>query len=398
MMEAMNGPAPTPPPSSRLLTAYAIPGIRQISPGDDLAVEISWAIANNRIQIKDGDILVIASKLVAKADGLIRTAADRTEFERLVTEHSTGTVAARTFHTARGPATVAITRTPIGTVQAAGGLDRSNTGTRDGAGGGGTVLLQPADPDAAAEKLRAKLSRELGATLGIVISDSTSRPWRAGVADIAIGAAGIEVLDDQRGRLDDSGRRQGVTVRAIADEIAAAADLVKGAARGLPAAVVRGMGAHVRADGGSAQELGREFVEDWFRYGHVEAVHRSLGCQRLDVAPASADGDDDILTKVSRALAVVRRGAARTPGQSAWRMRVAGAGGQILISPADSPARSSAGGHPLIEATLGLGALVDRLQSALWCEDLQASTQYTWADNGSPTGARLSIELAHPQP
>lgn len=396
-MEDMNGPAPTPPPSSRLLTAYAIPGIRQISPGDDLAVEISWAIANNRVQIKDGDILVIASKLVAKADGLIRTTADRTEFERLVTEHSIGTVAARTFHTTAGAATVAITRTPHGTVQAASGLDRSNTGTRDSTGGG-SVLLQPDDPDAAAEQLLAALSDRLGAQLGIVISDSTSRPWRAGVADIAIGAAGIDVLDDQRGRPDDSGRRQGVTVRAIADEIAAAADLVKGAARGLPAAVVRGMGAHVRTGGGSARELVRDFAEDWFRYGHVEAVHRSLGCQRLDVAPASADGDDDILTKVSRALAVVRRGTARTPGQSAWRMRVAGAGGQILISPADTPARSSAGGHPLIEATLGLGALVDRLQSALWCEDLQASTQYTWADNGSPTGARLSIELATPQP
>lgn len=392
MMGAMTaGSAPHPPPASRLLTAYAIPGIRQIGPGDDLAVEIAWAIANNRVQIKDGDILVIASKLIAKAEGRIRTATDRAEFEKLVAENSTGTVAARTFQTADGPAMVEIARTRIGTVQAAAGLDRSNTNGAEEA-----VLLQPADPDAAAEQLRAALSERLGAQLGIIISDSTSRPWRAGVADIALGAAGIEVLDDQRGQADDTGRRQSVTVRAVADEIAAAADLVKGSSRGLPAAVVRGMAAHVRAgdSAGGARSLSREFSEDWFRYGHVEAVHRSLGCRHLDVAPASADGDDDILTKVSRALAVVRRGAARTPGQSAWRLRVAGAGGQILISPADTPARSKAGGHPLLEATLGLGALVDRLQSALWCEDLQASTQYTWAENGSPTGARLSIELA----
>lgn len=390
----MRPSSPPPAPSaasqpSRLLTAYAVPGIGRITPGTDLGRELGGAIRSSGLDLKDGDVVVVASKIVAKAEGALATAASRADVEALIAARTRHTVARRRYGSGT---TVSIVRTPAGTVQAAAGLDRSNTEDAQ------DVILHPEDPDASAEALRASLADRFGVRAAVIVSDTTSRPWRVGVGDFALGCAGLEPLDSQQGLPDDAGRVQEVTVRAVADAIAQAADLVKGAARGLPAAVVRGMGAHVRTGGANARELVRDFAEDWFRYGHVEAVHQSLGCQRLDVAPASADGDDDILTKVSRALAVVRRGAARTPGQSAWRMRVAGAGGQILISPADTPARSSAGGHPLIEATLGLGALVDRLQSALWCEDLQASTQYTWADNGSPTGARLSIELTAPQP
>lgn len=370
---------------SRLLTAYAIAGIEAVRPGADLLALLCQAIDRNRIEIKDGDVLVVASKVVAKAEGRLRPVRTRAEFEELVAEHSTGTVAARSFNAAGRRAEVRVARTRSGTVQAAAGLDRSNAD--------GQVVLHPADPDRAAQALRAGFERYFGVQVAVVVSDSTSRPWRRGVFDFALGVAGLRGLDSQRGLPDDSGRIQRVTERAVADEIASAADLVKGSARGLPLAVVRGMGEHLDQAAPGAQDLNRPVAEDWFRAGHVEAVHAALESAGLAHPPMSASGDDDILTRVSRALAVARGRAGRTPGQDYWRLRVDGAGARILIQRSGTPGLSQAGGHPLVEAALGLGSLVERLHTALHAESLRARVRYDSAEDGSPTGAALAIEL-----
>lgn len=376
---------PGAPAPSRLLTAYAIAGIERIAPGTDLPAVLCTAIDRNRIEIKDGDVLVVASKIVAKAEGRIRRADSRAAFESLVAEATLGEVAARTFTAGSGPAVVTVARTAAGTVQAAAGLDRSNAD--------GQVVLHPADPDGSAAALRAAFERWFGVRLAVVVSDSTSRPWRRGVFDFALGTAGLAGLDSQRGRPDDDGRVQTATERAVADEIAAAADLVKGAARGLPLAVVRGVADLLDESDPGARALNRPEAEDWFRTGHVEAVHAALDSTGLARPPASASGDDDVLTRVTRALGAARGRTGRTPGQDRWRLRVDGAGARILVQRSGASPLPEADGHPLVEAAIGLGALVERLHTALHAEGLRARVRYDWAADASPKGAALAIEL-----
>src|SRR5699024_1388928 len=207
--------------NDRLLTVYAPPVEEEVAPGSDLAAILINALRRNRIDLKDGDILVVASKVVSKAEGRLTTVADRTEFEDLVAATGTHLVAERSYGSGS-------------TVQAAAGLDQSNSA--------GAVVLHPLDSDRSADGLRQRVEQAFSVRIGLIISDTSSRPWRIGVADIALGLSGFSGLDDQRGRPDDDGRVQTVTVRAVADEIAAAADLVKGSSRGLPMALVRGAG------------------------------------------------------------------------------------------------------------------------------------------------------------
>lgn len=374
--------------NDRLLTVYAPPVEEPIEAGSDLAAILVNALRRNRIDLKDGDILVIASKVVSKADGRMRSVKDRAEFEDLVKDSSNHLVAERTY--ASG-STVQVVRTKSGTVQAAAGLDQSNSS--------GAVVLHPHDSDASAQKLRLRVEESFSVRIGVVISDTISRPWRIGVGDFALGLSGFSGLDDQRGRPDDDGRVQSVTVRAVADEIAAAADLVKGSSRGLPMALVRGAGGYLDNGRAGAKALSRDLGEDWFRYGHVEAIHRGLGVTELPGRAAAGDNSDDILERVSRAIRVVRAGAARTPGQAAWRMRIEGSGSRITMAPSDSPATPQAGGPPLLEAMVGLGSLVERMHTALFAEDLSATTQWEWADGelgAFPRGVRINIGLLTP--
>ncbi|NJC57958.1 coenzyme F420-0:L-glutamate ligase [Brevibacterium marinum] len=371
--------------NDRLLTVYAPPVEEDISAGSDLAAILVNALRRNRIDLKDGDILVIASKVVSKADGRLRRVQDRIEFENLVKDSSTHLVAERTYASGK---TVQVVRTHAGTVQAAAGLDQSNSS--------GAVVLHPLDSDRSADRLRARVEEAFAVRIGLVVSDTISRPWRVGVGDFALGVSGFSGLDDQRGRPDDDGRVQSVTVRAIADEIAAAADLVKGAARGLPMALVRGAGGYLDNGRSGAKALSRDLGEDWFRYGHAEAIHRGLGVTELPGRAAAGDNSDDILERVSRAIRVVRAGRSRTPGQVAWRMRIEGAGSRITLSPSDSPATAQSDGPPLLEAMVGLGSLVERLHTALFAEDLSATTEWEWADGelgAFPRGVRISIGL-----
>jgi coenzyme F420-0:L-glutamate ligase/coenzyme F420-1:gamma-L-glutamate ligase len=150
-------------------------------------------------------------------------------------------------------------------VLAAAGVDSSNTPE-------GFVLLLPEDPDASARDLAQALRARFGVSIGVVITDTLGRPWRQGQTDVAIGAAGIRVLDDLRGTADASGKRLDVTVAASADEIAGAADLVKGKAGGLPVAIVRGLGHLVGdLDLPGAASIVRPANEDMFRLGTQEA-------------------------------------------------------------------------------------------------------------------------------
>lgn len=374
--------------NDRLLTVYAPPVDEDITAGSDLAAILINALRRNRIDLKDGDILVIASKVVSKAEGRLCSVADRAEFEDLVKDSSAHLVAERTY--ASGT-TVQVVRTHSGTVQAAAGLDQSNSR--------GAVVLHPHDSDRSADGLRALVEQAFSVRIGVVISDTTSRPWRVGVGDFALGLSGFSGLDDQRGKPDDDGRVQSVTVRAVADEIAAAADLVKGSSRGLPMALVRGAGGYLNNGRDGAKVLNRDIVEDWFRFGHVEAIQRGLGVTELPGRAAAGDNGDDILERVSRAIRVVRAGHSRTPGHGAWRMRIEGSGSRITMSPSQSPATAQSDGPPLLEAMVGLGSLVERMHTALYAEDLSASTKWQWADGDLgtfPRGVIIDIGLLSP--
>ena len=234
-----------------MLAVWAVAGIPEIVPGDDLVTIIGDAVAG---QLEDGDILAVTSKIVSKAEGRLVEAADR---EDAITAESVRVVATR--------GATRIVENRLGLVLAAAGVDSSNTPE-------GHVLLLPEDPDASARALASALRERFGVTLGVVITDTLGRPWREGQADAAIGAAGIRVLDDLRGSTDANGRLLEATVGATADEIASAADLVKGKSGGLPVAIVRGLG-HVVGDLGlpGARSLVRPSESDMFRLGTKEA-------------------------------------------------------------------------------------------------------------------------------
>lgn len=243
------------------MTVWALPGIGEVAPGDDLAEIILAATARDGEPLQDGDIVVVTSKIVSKAEGRIMQAEDR---EEAITAETVRVVATR----ARGDGGVTrIVQNRLGIVGAAAGVDASNTPA-------GTVLLLPEDPDASARLLAAKLRAATAAEVGVIVTDTLGRPWRDGQTDIAIGAAGVHVFDELTGALDSGGRPLIVTLPCLADELAAASDLVKGKLGGLPVAIVRGM---ARAVGDlelpGAASIVRAADKDMFRLGADEA-HR----------------------------------------------------------------------------------------------------------------------------
>jgi coenzyme F420-0:L-glutamate ligase / coenzyme F420-1:gamma-L-glutamate ligase len=230
------------------LTVVPVTGLPEIAAGRDLAALIADAVPD----LRDGDILVITSKIVSKAEGRV-VAVPREQ----AIEAETARVVAR-----RGATTIAQTR--HGLVLAAAGVDESNTAP-------GTVVLLPEDPDESARRLRKAVAVRTGRTIGVVITDTMGRPWRNGQIDNAIGVAGVAAVRDYRGQADTFGNILEVTVAAVADEIAGAADLVKGKSAGVPVAVVRGLAALVtEQDGPGARELIRPAQEDMFRFGSAD--------------------------------------------------------------------------------------------------------------------------------
>ncbi|WP_398864246.1 coenzyme F420-0:L-glutamate ligase [Streptomyces sp. C11-1] len=239
---------------------WALGGLPEVRAGDDLAKLIAGAEPG----LVDGDVLLVTSKIVSKAEGRIVQAADR---EAAIDAETVRVVARR--------GTLRIVENRQGLVMAAAGVDASNTPA-------GTVLLLPEDPDASARAIRDGLRDTLGVEVGVVITDTFGRPWRNGLTDVAIGAAGVRVLDDLRGGTDAYGNPLSATVVATADELAAAGDLVKGKAAGLPVAVVRGL-PHVVASGEDepgARALVRGAADDMFRLGTSEAVREAVTLRR----------------------------------------------------------------------------------------------------------------------
>ena len=262
-MTAQAMPSRMPQTRSVRISAWALPGIPEISTGDNLVEVIAAALVADSDDgrtggLCDGDILTVTSKIVSKAEGRTVKAADR---EQAITDETVRVVASREHPNG----VTRIVENRLGLVMAAAGVDSSNTPE-------GIVLLLPLDPDATARQLCSGLRERFGVTVGVVITDTVGRPWRKGQADIAIGAAGVRVLDDLRGSADASGRPLAVSVTAIADELAAATDLVKGKAGGLPVAVVRGLGQHVvDCDAPGARSLVRLGPDDMFSLGAKEA-------------------------------------------------------------------------------------------------------------------------------
>ncbi|NJP46308.1 coenzyme F420-0:L-glutamate ligase [Actinacidiphila epipremni] len=271
------------------MEVFALDGIGEVRAGADIAK----LVAATGVDLVDGDVVLVTSKIVSKAEGRLVAADDR---EAAIDAETVRLVARR--------GRTRIVESRHGFVMAAAGVDASNTAP-------GTVLLLPEDPDASARRIRAGLRAELGVNVGVVVTDTFGRPWRQGLTDVAIGAAGVAVLDDMRGGQDAYGNPLVVTVTATADELAAAGDLVKGKATGRPVAVVRGLGHVVLPAGEAAQAapyaeaaqyaesyaepaglsadpdpdpgaraLVRSPADDMFRLGTSEAVREAVSLRR----------------------------------------------------------------------------------------------------------------------
>jgi coenzyme F420-0:L-glutamate ligase / coenzyme F420-1:gamma-L-glutamate ligase len=352
-----SGPSDAAPPAT--LTAVGLPGIPEVEPGDDLAQLLLAAADRAGLGLLPGDVLVVSSKIVSKAEGraveaAFRHAAVEVETARVVAERVTPRGLTRIVQSRSGP------------VLAAAGVDTSNVRP-------GSVLLLPADPDGSAAELRRRLAGLVGlrpADIGVIVSDTAGRPWRDGQTDLAIGAAGIRVVDDLRGGTDPLGNPLEVTVRAVADELAALADLVKGKLDGVPAALVRGLPGLLTGDdqpGPGAATLLRTGAGDWFRLGHVEAARAAIGVPPGDPAAAPVrmprDGVED---RLERAVDVALAGPDPITGRpsTGWRLLAMpdGSPGMLLLAgtrPTDPQA-----------AAIGLGALAQRIAVAAWAEDL----------------------------
>jgi coenzyme F420-0:L-glutamate ligase/coenzyme F420-1:gamma-L-glutamate ligase len=228
------------------IEAVAIDGLGEVVPGDDLPAMIAAALASTGdvLPLRDDDVLVVTQKVVSKAEGAIvdlATIEPRAEVvdyaERFDRDpRQVELVLREAKRVVRMENGLVITETPHGFVCANGGIDASNVGPRSG----DIVTLLPRDPDASAERIRAAVRERLGHDLPVIVSDSFGRPWRFGIVDVAIGVSGLLPLDDLRGTPDADGRVMKSTVRAVADEIASAGELVLGKTARRPIALVRG--------------------------------------------------------------------------------------------------------------------------------------------------------------
>ena len=248
------------------LTITALSGIPEVTAGADLAGLIVDALDSKRV--RDDDVLVVAHKVVSKSEGRVRRLADVTPGRRamtLGTEHGKDprhvqVVLDESEEVIRASRGVLICVTRHGFVCANAGVDASNVPGED------AVLMLPLDPDASARGLRAGLAARLGVRPAVIVTDSFGRAWRHGQCDVTIGCAGIVALQDWRGRPDAHGRELKATVIAVADEIAAAADLARGKDALEPVVLVRGAGRHVVSqDGPGVSALLRPAAEDLFR-------------------------------------------------------------------------------------------------------------------------------------
>ncbi|WP_404384193.1 coenzyme F420-0:L-glutamate ligase [Knoellia locipacati] len=397
------------------LSVVPVLGLPEVVAGNDVAALLVSALGAEGL--RPGDVVVVSSKVISKALGLRAAGSEKSELVlgesvRVVAERRSGDGVTRVVEAVAGP------------VMAAAGIDASNTGPA------ADLLLLPHDPDACARDLRSALLSRAGMPSGspfaVVLSDTAGRPWRAGLTDFALGSAGLRVLLDHRGEADVDGRVMSVTARAVADELAAAADLVKGKADGVAAAVVRGLpeawfvGGSDEFDSGAAG-LVRTGPGDWFAMGHVEAVRAALGVNpgspESELVGIRAVGAEPFADRVSRVVALTLfqdeeasidvevRSIAATPtggdaaGGDAARdsgspVSAIGTGATGNVSPG-SPEAAVTPGSPEAVVTLGaaddfaLGQLTQRLVVAAASEDLRAEVLGTPSGEHTVT-ARLS--------
>lgn len=274
------------------LTVLAPDGVPEIGAGADLAAVLLAALAPE--EVADGDVLVVTSKIVSKAEGRV-VAGER---EAWIDRETVRLVAMR--------GATRIVRNRLGLTMAAAGIDASNVAV-------GSVVLLPEDPDASARALRRAVTERTGTNVGVVVTDTAGRAWREGQTDIAIGAAGLSVLESFAGRVDAHGNELAVTAPAVADEIASAVELAQGKLGARPFAIVRGRAdlvLPVGEDGPGAAALIRAEGGDLFGYGAREAVLRAVGGQPGDQAPFGAPVTaGELLTALSRARIDARPGA-----------------------------------------------------------------------------------------
>ena len=251
-----------------MLSAQALDGLPEIAPGDDVAALIVEALGERRSALGAGDVLVIAHKVISKSEGRIRALSEVAPGPRAIELATTLAKDPRLVEVILGESSellraergVLICVTRHGFVCANAGVDASNVPGED------RVVLLPLDPDRSARGLRRQIRELTGASPAIVITDSFGRAWRTGQSDVAIGCAGVEPLEDWRGRTDATGRELRATVIAVADELAAAADLARAKDRSQPVVWIRGADRYLTTDDGAgATALIRPRSQDLFR-------------------------------------------------------------------------------------------------------------------------------------
>ncbi len=251
----------------RRLEIIGVEGLGEIGSGDPLGRLVVEACERQGVTLRDGDVLVLAQKVVSKSEGRavdLHTVTPSAEASRLSAELDGKDprlleliLRESRRIVAKGRSTIVV-ETHHGFVCANAGIDLSNIGT-------GRALLLPADPDGSARRIRDEAQRLTATALGVVITDTFGRPWRLGTTDVAIGVAGFAPLIDYRGQTDPYGYELKASVTAVADQIAGAAELVMGKTSHVPAAIVRGC--ELPQHDGSAQELVRPAADDLFRGG-----------------------------------------------------------------------------------------------------------------------------------
>ncbi|MDA0340952.1 MAG: coenzyme F420-0:L-glutamate ligase [Proteobacteria bacterium] len=254
---------------STRMTLAALQGIPQVQPGDDLTSIVIAALEASQEVLADGDILVVAQKIISKAEGRIVALEDVVASERAVVlaaevgkdPRQVELVLRESREIVKHRPGVLIVEQNLGLVMANAGIDHSNIESPEGRE---QLLLLPLDPDASCQRLRDGLSRRLGVTVGVIVNDSIGRAWRVGTVGQAIGVAGLPAVIDLRGETDLFGRELLVSEQAVADELAAAASLLQGqGAEGLPVVLIRGFVSDAPVQGADALVRPREM--DMFR-------------------------------------------------------------------------------------------------------------------------------------
>ncbi len=343
------------------ISVLPVAGLPEFAPGDDLAA----AVAQAAPWLADGDVVVVTSKVVSKVEGAlvaVEPGADREAVRQVAIDGQTVRVVAR-----RGP--LKIVQTPHGWVVAAAGIDASNV-SQD------WLVLLPEDSDASARALRSRLGELLGVDVAVVVSDTFGRTWREGLTDVAIGSAGITALVDHRGAVDAHGNRLETTRIAVVDELASAADLVKGKLDGVPVAVVRGLALERPGPDEGTRPLVRLPSDDLFPYGSRDVVGSRSPAAHLVPRPG----------ELAAVAAAVRTAGAALP-EFPVVLRQGGAGdGVVDIHLADAVTTTTA-------VNLGalLGAAIVQLHAEGWSTRWEPTATVAGMVEGTSLVGRLWV-------